>query len=115
MKKAYRMFKRKDRENYYIQNNATREQRCLFTSDRQQAQRILDTENQARQTPALNLQLGKVYITNADPKMTTRTWQEAMNEFNAKTWRRKARRAGDELKRRIKRPLRQLEFFPFSS
>jgi integrase len=83
MKKAYRLFKRKDRENYYIQNNATREQRCLFTSDKEQAQRILDAENQARQTPALNLQLGKVYIANADPNMATRTWTEAMNELSS--------------------------------
>ena len=32
MKKAYRMFRRKDRQNFYIQNNATREQRCLGTN-----------------------------------------------------------------------------------
>ena len=83
MKKAYRMFKRKNRPNYYIQNNSTREQRCLGTSDKQEAQRILDVENQAQQTPALNLQLGKVYIAHADPKMATRTWQEAMNELSS--------------------------------
>jgi hypothetical protein len=61
MKSAYRMFKRKNRPNYYIQNNATREQRCLGTSDKNEAQRLLDAANQARQAPALNMQLGKVY------------------------------------------------------
>jgi hypothetical protein len=55
------MFKRKNRPNYYIQNNATREQRCLGTSDKNEAQRLLDAANQARQAPALNMQLGKVY------------------------------------------------------
>src|ERR1035437_1312139 len=81
MKKAYRMYKRGNV--YYIQNNQTREQRSLNTTDKETAQRLLDTENQARQAPALNLQLGKVYMTNADPKMATRSWQEAMNELNS--------------------------------
>jgi hypothetical protein len=66
MKKAYRMFQRTGRQNYYIQNNATREQRCLDTSDRNEAQRLLDAANQARQMPALNLQLGTVYISHAE-------------------------------------------------
>ena len=67
MKKAYRMFKRKNRPNYFIQNNATREQRCLGTSDKDEAQRLLDAANQARQSSALNMQIGKTYITHADP------------------------------------------------
>jgi hypothetical protein len=83
MKPAYRMFKRKDRPNYYIQNNSTREQRCLHTSDKNEAKRLLDAANQARQTPAMNLQLGKVYIAHADPKMATRAWQEAMLELSS--------------------------------
>ena len=81
MKKAYRMYKRGNV--YYIQNNQTREQRSLGTTDKETAQKLLDTENQARQAPALNLQLGKVYMTNADPKMATRSWQEAMNELGS--------------------------------
>lgn len=81
MKKAYRMFKRKNRPNYFIQNNSTREQRCLGTSDKIEAQRLLDAANQARQAPALNMQLGKVYISHADPKMATRVWQDAMTEL----------------------------------
>jgi hypothetical protein len=80
MKKAYRMFKRGNNY-YYIQNNQTREQRSLGTTDKEEAQRLLDAENQARQTPALNLQLGKVFLSNADPNMGTRTWQEAMTEL----------------------------------
>lgn len=84
MKPAFRMFKRKNRPNYYIQNNATREQRCLHTSDKDEAKRLLDAANQARQTPALNLQLGKVYIAHADPQMATRVWQEAMLELSSR-------------------------------
>ncbi|MGA2868423.1 MAG: hypothetical protein ABSF34_04580 [Verrucomicrobiota bacterium] len=75
MKPAYRMFKRKDRPNYYIQNNSTREQYCLGTSDKIEAKRLLDAKNLGNQSAALNLQLGKTFIAHADPKMATRTWQ----------------------------------------
>jgi integrase len=81
MKPAYRMFKRKDRPNYYIQNNSTREQHCLGTSDKIEAKRLLDIKNQKNQSAALNLLLGKAYIAHADPKMATRKWQEAINEL----------------------------------
>jgi integrase len=83
MKTAYRMYRRKRTGVYYIQNNRTREQQSLATTDRGEAKRILDAKNQEQQTPALNLQLGKAFITNADPKMGTRTWQEAMDELSS--------------------------------
>lgn len=75
------MFKRSNRPSYYIHNNKTGEQRSLNTTDKQQAKRLVDAANQGQETPALNLQLGKVYITHADPKMGTRRWQEAMDEL----------------------------------
>ena len=86
MKKVYRMFRRKNRQNYYIQNNNTLEQRCLGTSDKEEAQRLLDAANQARQAPALNMQLGKAYITHADPKMATRTWLESWHLAFSVLW-----------------------------
>jgi integrase len=83
MKKAYRMYKREKTGVYYIENNRTHQQRSLRTMDEDEAQRLLDAENQARQTPALNLQLGKVYLTNADPQMGSRDWQDAINELGS--------------------------------
>lgn len=83
MKTAYRIFKRKDRANYYIENKATGDQQCLGTSDPTEAQRLLDAKNQERQTPSLNMQLGKTFIMHADPKMATRTWQEAIDEMSS--------------------------------
>jgi integrase len=82
MKSAYRMYRRKRTGVFYIQNNQTREQQSLGTKDEAEAQRLLDVKNQVQQTPALNLQLGRAYITHADPKMATRTWQEAMDEMS---------------------------------
>jgi len=83
MNTAYSMFKRKNRTNYYIENKATGEQQSLGTSDPMEAQRLLDAKNQGRQTPSLNMQLGKTFIMHADPKMATRTWQEAIDEMSS--------------------------------
>lgn len=75
------MYRRKRSGIYYIENTRTRLQQSLGTNEKSQAQRLLDAKNQEQQTPALNLQLGKAFITNADPKMGTRIWQEAMDEL----------------------------------
>jgi hypothetical protein len=82
MKTAYRMYRRKRTGVYYVENNQTREQQSLGTPDKGQAKRLLDAMNQGQQSSALNLQLGKTYITHADPKMATRTWQEAIDEMS---------------------------------
>lgn len=81
VKTAYRMYRRKRSGVYYIENNSTGEQDSLKTKDSAEAKRLLDAKNLAQQSAALNLQLGKAYITNADPRMGTRTWQEAMNQL----------------------------------
>ena len=83
MQKAYRMYRRKRTGVFYLQNNRTREQESLRTADKIEAQRLLDAKNQAQQGLALNLQLGKTYITHADPKLATRTWQEAIDEMSS--------------------------------
>lgn len=83
MKKAFRMFKRKGRECYYIQDNQTGVQRSLGTADKEEAQRLLQAENEARKQSGINLQLGKVYLANAEPKLTTRVWQEVMDELSS--------------------------------
>lgn len=75
------MFKRANRPTFYIENTITGEQKSLGTADRETAQRLLNAQNEARHNPTMNLQMGKVYMTNADPKTATRIWQEAMNEL----------------------------------
>lgn len=80
MKNAYRLFRR-NKTNYYLQNNETGEQKSLGTTDPHEAQKLLNAANDARQTPALNLQLGKVYLTNASPEIGKRTWQTVIDEL----------------------------------
>jgi integrase len=81
MKSAYRLYRRNRTGVFYVQNNQTRQQQSLGTTNEAQARKLLEAKNQENQTPALNLQLGRAYITHADPKMATRTWQEAMAEL----------------------------------
>jgi hypothetical protein len=83
MKSAYRLFKRTRSGVYYIQNNSTREQRTLGTKDKETAKRLWETENNARKAPALNLELGKVYLRASDPAMASRNWQEVMDELSS--------------------------------
>lgn len=67
---------------FHIQNNQTGGQRSLGTNDKAAAQRLLEAENQVCQSAALNLELGKVYLRNADPTLATRTWREVMDELS---------------------------------
>ena len=69
---------------FYIKNKATGEQTSLKTSDRMEAQRLLQARNDAESQPHFNLALARVYINGADPKLATRTWQEVMEHIVAK-------------------------------
>ena len=51
------MFKRKSGV-FYIQENGTNIQKSLGTDDPFEAEKLLHAANEARQSPALNLQLG---------------------------------------------------------
>lgn len=92
------MFRRKGRESYYIQDNQTGEQRSLGTSNKEEAQRLLQAENEARRQSGINLQLGKVYMANAEPKLATRVWQEVMDELTSHGKETSQERCGREVK-----------------
>ena len=69
---------------YYLKNKATGEQKSLKTSDKAEAQRILQAHNESESQPHFNLSLARVYLNGADPKLATRTWQEVMENIVAK-------------------------------
>jgi hypothetical protein len=60
------MFKREN-GNFYVQENGTDNQKSLRTKDPIEAEKLLHALNESRQAPDLNLELGKVYLTHADP------------------------------------------------
>jgi hypothetical protein len=78
-KQAFRMFKRNG--TYYVQNNQTGKQKSLRTTDKAEANSLLEAQNRARQPAAVNLEIGKAYLRAADPAITARTWQVAMDEL----------------------------------
>jgi hypothetical protein len=80
MKQAFRMFKRNGV--FYVCCNATGVQTSLRTKDKAEARRLLEARNQTRQPAALNLELGRVYLKAADPRIADRTWQTAMDELS---------------------------------
>jgi integrase len=69
---------------FYLKNKTTGEQKSLKTSDKFEAQRILQAHNETKIQPYFNLSLARVYLNGADPKLATRTWQEVMEDIVAK-------------------------------
>ena len=69
---------------FYLKNKITGEQKSLKTSDKLEAQRILQAHNETKCQPHFNLSLARVYLNGADPKLATRTWQEVMENIVAK-------------------------------
>ena len=69
---------------FYLKNKITGVQTSLKTSDKHEAQRILQAHNESESQPHFNLSLARVYLNGADPKLATRTWQEVMEHIVAK-------------------------------
>lgn len=68
---------------FYLKDKITGAQTTLKTDDKAEAQRLLQAKNDAEIQPALNLQLARVYLNGADPKLGTRTWQDVMEHITA--------------------------------
>jgi integrase len=66
---------------YYIKNKATGEQTSLKTSDKAEAQRLVQARNDTENQPHFNLALARVYMNGSDPKLGTRTWQDVMEHI----------------------------------
>ena len=77
---------------FYLKHKTTGHQTSLKTSDKHEAQRILQAHNESEIQPHFNLSLARVYMNGADPKLATRTWQDVMNDIVA---RKRMKRGGD--------------------
>jgi integrase len=78
--KRYRLVYRGIRNAYYCFDTQTRRRESLGTGDATEAQRLVDTRNEAVRQPAMNLQIAQVYLQHADPALSTRTWQHVMEQ-----------------------------------
>lgn len=71
MKTAYRMFKRGGV--FYAQNNETGQQQSLRTKDKREATKLVNARNGAAQSPALNREPGRVFLSAIDPAAVSRS------------------------------------------
>ena len=82
MKLRYRLFLRR-KSVYYAFDDTTKTFTSLKTKDKAEANRLLMAINEARRHPAMNLSLARVYLRHSDPLVTTRTWQNVLEEIIA--------------------------------
>jgi hypothetical protein len=68
MKPSFRLFRRKS-GTWFWENRQTGQQGSLRTSDKSEANRLLNAKNEAQEIPALNIQMAKVYLNAADPTL----------------------------------------------
>src|ERR1700733_2447778 len=82
MKLRYRLFLRR-KSVYYDFDDTTKTFPSLKTKDKAEANRLLMAMNEAGQQPAMNLSLARVYLRHSAPLVTTRTWQNVLEEIIA--------------------------------
>jgi integrase len=76
----YRMYRRRNGV-FYWQENDSKKQGTLRTSERREAERLLNAMNESHRQPTLNLSLARAYLAAHDPQMVSRTWQAVMCEM----------------------------------
>lgn len=79
MKNPFRLtFRSRGRGSYCCVDTRTGKRTSLGRLSKQEARRIVDARNEAERQPALNLQLARAYLCGSDPRLSQRTWGEAL-------------------------------------
>jgi len=76
----YRLYRRRNGV-FYWQDNGSQKQGTLRTTDKREAERLLNAMNESHRQPTLNLNLARAYLAAHDPKMAQRSWQALMDEM----------------------------------
>src|SRR5213595_1691002 len=76
----YRVYRRRNGV-FYWQDNTSKKQGTLRTTDKREAERQLNAMNESHRQSTLNLNLARAYLAAHDPKMAQRTWQSVMDEM----------------------------------
>lgn len=66
---------------FYCVDKTTGKRTSLQTTDKDEAQQIIEAKNQAERQPVLNLQIAQAYLTASDPAWTQRNWQDVANRI----------------------------------
>ena len=78
--KRYRLVYRGIRNAYYSFDTHTKRRESLGTGNADEAQRLVDTKNEAVHHAEMNLQIAQVYLQHSDPSLAARTWQHVMEK-----------------------------------
>lgn len=82
MNERYRLLQRGDRGGkFYCVDTVTHARSSLRTHDRKEAERLIQHKNEALKNPVINRKIGMAYLSAADPKLTTRTWGDVMDDI----------------------------------
>jgi hypothetical protein len=73
MKTRYRLTYRGNRQMFYCVDETTGKRTSLTTTDRDEAQQIVEAKNNSERQPVLNLQIAKAYLAGTDNGIATRT------------------------------------------
>jgi integrase len=82
--KRYRLVYRGSRNMFYYFDTHVNKRESLGTSDKAEAQRLINAKNEAVLHVGMNLQIAQVYLQHSDPSMATRTWQQVFETIIAK-------------------------------
>jgi hypothetical protein len=81
---------------FYCVDKVTGKRTSLKTTNKDEAQQIVDAKNNSLRQPVLNLQIAKAYLAGTDNGIATRTWRQALDSLTSPAKRRLvARRCGD--------------------
>lgn len=80
VQQKYRLYRRSNGK-FYWQENDSPKQGALRTSDRREAEKLLNAMNEAQRQPVLNLSIARAYLAAHDPQMASRTWRIVMDEM----------------------------------
>jgi len=82
MKKRFVLYRRGGV--YYLEDTEARRRVSLQTSNRDEAEKLVEARNETLQQSAFHLAMGRTYLAAADPQLVERTWQQVMDEFCSK-------------------------------
>ena len=83
MKTRYRLTYRGSRQMFYCVDKITGKRTSLDTTNRDEAQQIVEARNNSERQPILNLQIAKAYLAGTDNGIATRTWQQAIESLTS--------------------------------
>jgi integrase len=82
MKTRYRLIFRGTRGGmFYCVDKLTGKRTSLQTTDKDEAEQIVQAKNNSVRQPVLNLQIAKAYLAGSDNGIAARTWQQALDSL----------------------------------